>query len=301
MVRLILMVLLLSGCSSAPVIRYDPNPAPLDVNYHTALIESCGKISMGLSGCNYPTDIAVYSPLPGSITLHSKECGIDRKIYHPKGGRFSFSNLIPEDARFCVISIYSSWELPQGMTTEFPLRGQSGKVYYLKTEPLPMRWDPPHEILGRELGVAFNQLRENRGAIVIELPEKEAGAYEIHGCGHAVTGMYDTDKVEIPTDGLSSFEQGSCYLFGKVGGRLIGVGLNIFGKQNVKLAADVRLGPKGEVCYSADDTVSLVAFNGEGKFKREACFKAGVGPIGFFTHQGRATYAYIDKSVTWIR
>lgn len=180
-----LMLLLMAGCSTGFELRNDPNPSPIDHNYHTMLMQtSCSpSYSFGQAGCSLAPgeDLAnhwlrVATPLGGSLAIHSTECGVDRKEWIEKGGviQFALGDLIPPQTSFCTFSLYSFWQKPEGVESEVEVRGQSGKFYIkIRSEgakPAKLGWTPPQGMIHEQDGMLFAQFREIAG-----LPYKPPG------------------------------------------------------------------------------------------------------------------------------
>ena len=331
--------LFLSGCGSMEV-RKDPSPSPLDVGYNAALIEGCGHLNSGQVGCSYGFDeqipdtdeIAVYSPLGGTITLFSRECGIDRRSYHKEGGRFTWkiNELFPMRIKFCTLDVLVNWELPADIKTEYPIRGLRGHAYFRRrpdsSAPTQMEWAPQVGITKSYWGIAYAQFRgmttmpftEGRAKLAsmrdepillrvkLNKPVSQGGGmYQLWGCDHGIESARlepGVSEIEIPRDViLQDPRQGHCTMFGWAidGEGLqddITVSYNVFDYTHVHLSADVSFNDdKTKVCYGTENTVSVVVYDGKASNKLQDCFSfnpAGAG-IGFFTHQGRAVYAIV--------
>lgn len=329
-----LILLLLAGCSGAKV-RYDAAPSPVDLNQHAVLLETdcngVNRLGFGQAGCSWNEKIegtlTVHTPLPGSIHLISRQCGIDQTDFHPeKGGSFKYDlgKLAENIESFCRINIFVTWQLPQGMTSEYKLRGMTGRVYLRrhKGEKPLLSWSPPTSSLGVNHGVHWAQFRafgtdvvetSEPMKLIVDLPKSmQRGKIRLYGCGHGEQDReFSGNQLSVPRDTLITEkpQKGACDLFGYVVGiaedgsvydsELV-VSYEVFEVNALKLAASVKIDGK-KVCYNTEDSVSLAVFNhgetNEASNKLSDCFSIpqdGKGRLGFFTHQGRAAYAVID-------
>lgn len=343
-----LILLLLSGCAGAKI-RYDAAPAPIDLNQHTVLLETdcngVNRIDFGQAGCSWRPDeaktgtLTVHTPLPGSIQLVGRECGVDETAFHPEqGGSFKYdlARLAQkmEDSRseYCRINIFVRWQLPAGMSSEYVLRGMSGRLYLRKTRPNASKpalsWTPATGGLGPLNGLAWAQFRASSVLatseplrLKVQLPGKAAaGKYRAWGCGHgAENADFQGDSFALDRETLvgAAPQMGACDLFGYAvanmedGSRYDGdlvVAYEVFDVKAQKLAVNVRM-EGSKVCYDAEDTVSLAVLNyadtNKGSNKLSDCFSMpedGHARLGFFTHQGRAVYAVLENgTVTYLQ
>lgn len=319
-----------SGCKSAKV-RYDAAPSPVDLNQQTVLLETtCNGVvraGFGQAGCAWRADelpegkLTVHTPLPGSIQLYSRECGIDETAFHAeKGGSFEYelARLMPADATFCRVSLFVRWQLPEGMTSDFKLRGMLGRLYLRRARKnaalVPVQWEGATT---GTLGVAWAQFRAVDRAdplgLVMRLPKKVvAGKWRLYGCGHGVDQAdFQGDTIRVTREQLLGAQpkKGSCDLFGFAVGLLedgspydgdLAVSYEVFDSTALKLATSITI-EKDEVCYEAEDAVSLALISANGKTlasnKLADCFQMPTGGrarLGFFTAQGRASYAIVE-------
>lgn len=337
-VCLVILMLALSGCAlMGAKVRYDAAPSPVDNNQHTVLMEvECGdgitRAGYGQVGCSYEANqknlgtVRLHTPLPGAISMVSRTCGVDQTDFHnDKGGsfRYDLSPLLPDGVTACVIDVFVSWQLPPKLTSEYPLRGMLGKIYLRRRQagsaPAPMVWSNGKNALG----VGWNQFREVARPVVageplaLELRSTTpvvSGKYRLFGCGQGVAdGSFSGNTISITRDQLlgAAPKQGGCLMFGYVVGRGpngetitedVAVGVEVFGAKVLKVAAQVRV-ENGQVCYDAEDAVSLGVLNydstNQGSNDVSHCFKLPEGVssarLGLFTHQGRALYALIEN------
>ena len=332
----VFVALALLGCAGAKV-RYDAAPSPVDNNQHTVLMEiDCGdgitRAGYGQVGCSYAAGqtelgkVTIHTPLPGSIAMVSRACGVDETDFHnDKGGSFQYSlnPYFPKGVSACVIDIFVSWQLPPKLTSEYPLRGMIGKIY-LRRRPEGIQSTPMVWSNGKLAeGTAWNQFREVGRPVVtgeplaLELKASTpvvAGKYRLFGCQHGVLdGDFSGSTINVTRDQLLGAvpKQGGCLMFGYVVGRGMNgevvnqdvtVGVEVFGVKVVKVAAQVRV-ENGKVCYDAEDAVSLGVLNygkdNQGSNDVSHCFTLPAdvksARLGLFTHQGRALYAIIEN------
>ena len=333
------LALILQGCAGlmGAKVRYDAAPSPVDNNQYTVLMEAdCGdgvtRAGYGQVGCSYPAGslatgrVTIHTPLPGSIALISRACGIDQTDFHnDKGGSFQYdiAPLFPVSATTCVLDVFVSWQLPPKLTSEYPLRGMVGKIYLRRRgagqTAASMSWSNGK----KASGIAWNQFREvGRDVVAGEplalelLAEKPvvAGQYRLYGCGAGVAdGAFTGTSISVTRDQLIGLQpkKGGCLMLGYVVGRTadgqvvnedVAVGTEVFGLRIVKVAAQVRV-EEGQVCYDAEDAVSLAVLNygstNQGSNRVSDCFKLPDGVasarLGLFTHQGRTLYALIEN------
>jgi len=316
-------------------VRYDAAPSPVDHNQHTVLMEiDCGdgvsRAGYGQVGCSFGGQVAgsvtIHTPLPGSIAMISRACGIDQTDFHnDKGGsfRYDLSGIFPEGPSSCIIDVFVSWQLPPKLTSEYPLRGMLGKIYLRRRgagqAATPMTWSNFKEASG----VAWNQFREVGREVVAGEPlalklraatPVVAGKYRVFGCGQGVAeGDFSGTDIAVSREQLIGVapKQGGCLMLGYVVGRTssgslvnqdLAVGVEVFGVKVIKVAAQVRVEGR-KVCYDAEDAVSLAVLNygstNQGSNAVSHCFDMPDGVnsarLGLFTHQGRALYALIEN------
>ena len=339
----LLMLILLVGCGIKQV-RYDPNPSPIDVNYYTLPIEACGNLAFGQGGCSYGYDeeisdgdeLVIYTPLGGNLSITSRECGVDKTIFAKQAGRYSWKvrELFPDKGvRFCSYRIYITWELPEGFESEYKVRGSMGEFYVRrrseKYTSASMIWSPQADVLGSFDGISFVQFRGYVNPIVntikydrsrepvlltIKLDEDiKTGLYGLKGCGHGVDMVqFSGDKIEIERPdiiGEKPTKTGTCVMYGYAIDGFDNfsdfvVGYNIFGWNNRMLAVDAWI-DDSKICYVAENTVTLSAYNDEVSNELEGCFSLvdKDSYIAWFTHVGRMAYAFVtkEKEIKWIR
>ena len=306
------------------------------MNHHTALLEAqCGKESvkfgMGQNGCSFAVDeepggeLVVHTPMPGVIRLFSRDCGIDRSDYQPDGEparrydlRELFSSAQPNQ-RTCIVDVMVSWELPEGVTSEYPLSGLRGRFYY-RHRPDPRiaveaSWEPWYQSLGGFLGVAWGQFRSQPtvattgepAVLKLRLPEAVSqGSYRLYGCGHGVENQsFEGREVVVSRDAVlgPNPQPGGCMLFGFMtgtkadGSRILAdvvAAVEIFDYRAMRLAVEIYRN-KYRWCYRGESAISLATWETQAgrrrSFKSADCFPASDGRMSFFTHKGRAAYA----------
>lgn len=249
---------LVVGCAGGMEVREDLSPSPLDLNYHSALIEACGNINQGQASCSFGHDeiptgkLTVHTPLGGAIRIFSRECGFDRPFYAKKWGSYSWdlAEMIPLGVKFCEFSILVNWELPEGVESDYPLRGVSGRLYVRRrpknSSPAIMQWAPNVGITNTFLGASYAQFRAMSTDVVhpvnpspsglkyekpepvsepiilnilLSSPVEGEGLYKLWGCGNGVEETKlesGVGSIEIKRDTIlgASPKQGSCTLFG---------------------------------------------------------------------------------------
>lgn len=325
------LLALVIGCAGAKV-RYDAAPSPIDENYHTVLLEAdCGdgvhNPGFGQVGCSWaPTEkphgsLTIHTPLPGTISLYSRTCGVDLRDFHAEeGGSFSydFSDLMPYGISSCVVEVYVTWQLPPKMTTEYPLRGMTGRVYLRQRPGMSeaVLIAPERTVPGS--GVSWMQFRESAAKsseatkVILQVPKAvKNGSFRLAGCGLGVqSAPFNGTSVSVSRETLlgDSPKKGRCVMFGHVKGlhedgsiadydAMFGV--EVFGVTTQKLSASVLV-QSGKVCYEAENSVTAAILHygntNKGSNKLKDCFDlpAEDSRLGFFTHQGRATYAIIE-------
>ncbi len=325
------------GCADKPAMRFDPNPAPIDpsINYYTLLLEACGTLAYGQGGCSYGHDevipktdeLAVYTPMGGSLSLFSRECGIDVVKYVKAGGRHSWpvEFLMPEGVSFCLLDLIATPKLPKGFESEYPVRSTHGQAY-LRRRPEGARaafleWSPQAGSVGISEGIAFSQFRAmaplvptmmglnllSREPIILKVMTSRpttAGTYQLYGSGIGVKSTpFKGDTIEIPKSIIMTSKPddiGSYVMFGwAVDADGLNedfvVGINAFGYRNKKLAVDLWMDGTN-ACFAAEDPMSF-AVTAEGKWSNEVedCLEVPeTGTmVGFFTHVGRTAYYLI--------
>lgn len=321
----------LTACGKVEM-RFDPAPAPVDVGYYTLLFENGSRVSMGQLALSLAqgdeaagNKIAAYSPLPGRAQVYSRACGIDFAQYIDKPGKFEWDvgDWFKPDKSFCVVDIYFQWELPAGMTTQYPIRGLAGKVYLRRRPPTStvskLKWNTDSDW---SLGIITGQFRSLPAttiggeplALQVKTSEPTAsGLWQLWGCEHGKKSEpFSGEDIAISReDIIGAAKPGSCVMFGFAvgpGGHPNDdfiVAYDVYDKSNIKLSATVTV-ESGKVCYTAESTVSMAVFvDGVGNAasnKLSDCFKGGDGKIGFFTHKGRALYAIIKGgAVTYLQ
>lgn len=337
-VALLTGLFLLIGCAGADIIiRNDPAPAPIDTGFHNALLEtSCGPaLAMGQAGCSFGHDesldnqtLSVVSPLGGSVSIYSRECGYERRNVIAEGGRVSYriKDMVPPGIGFCRFTIFTVWEKPPKIKTEVPVRGQSGEFFVRirpeGTEAAHLAWTPVQGLHNEGAGILYSQFREVASPLGLDEPillkirpskEVDAGKYQLfsHAKGIGIKEAdFAGDEISVPRDAiLGTGAKGSYALAGWAIGKGLdddfAVIVNIFDVKNLRLAAEIE--PRAsEVCFKTESTVSLVVLSGVDKASNdtEGCFKRPPGRaiMAFFTNVGRAAYAVIDgDEVTWIQ
>jgi hypothetical protein len=322
LIKLILVGLILTSCTPYKV-RFDGAPAPIDMNRHTVLLSTdCGGVTRygyGQAGCSFGDGdaldggLTVYTPLPGTIWFYSRGCGIDDKYMIPEEHKPYYVPMaelfkkVPETVTSCMVSIYVAWQLPAGVTSEYPLRGMTGRFYFRRRakgqSPGAMAWGEGEA----SKGVQFAQFRgSGRGEpltlnVTTSAPAQH-GKYRLFGCGSGVpSGEYTGSSFTVPRDTMitSQPKPGGCVLFGFAAGETsiddLVVGTEVFDIREVKLSASVTLDGKGNVCWLTEESVSLVVYNGKWSNDLTGCFPVAQDSqaIGFFTHVGRAHYALV--------
>lgn len=339
LISLILVVISILGCKGE--VRYDAAASPIDTNYHTVLLESdCdGSLRRGFGqiGCSWGADepvsgkLTVYTPLPGKISMYSRACGIDHTEFHSQSGgafRYDLSELLPAKFPTCIIDVFVSWQLPADMTSEYPLRGMSGKIYLRRraagTSQVSLQFAKDVERKGvswAQFREVAKEIQESRVAEPLELKmlatkPVDNGAYRLFGCGQGVaSSALNGDTAIIQRDELlgPSPKKSSCVLFGFMLGKTATgetvnddamVGVEVFNVTNQKLAVNLWI-DQGRVCYEAESSVSLAVLNHDGgtqfSNKLDDCLYLPVSAnsitrLGFFTAQGRAYYATIQNN-----
>ncbi len=351
MILRLVLALVLAGCGGAKV-RPDSAPSPVDINHHTVLLETdCNGVQrtgFGQAGCSWTPEetpagtLTVHTPLPGSIQAVGRDCGVDETQFHPeKGGSFKFDlsrwakKMDTRATEFCRVNLFVRWQLPQGMTSEYVLKGMTGRVYLRRTRPGSHRprfqWIPEAGGLGEQNGIAWSQFRAMSATdlqtaseplrLVIDLPSPVVrGKYRLWGCSHGEPGAdFQGGRITVGRDVLlgSQSQAGACDLFGYAVGVLedgstydadLVVPYEVFRADAQKLATNVRL-EGDQVCYDTENTVSLAVLNhgdeNQASNKLSDCFKLpadGKARLGFFTHQGRAVYAVIEGgTITYLQ
>lgn len=338
-----LLVMLTTGCAGAKA-RYDGAISSIDAHHNTLFSEinvnGALKSGFGQTGWSYQHGesphgtLIIHTPLPGTVYLLGDRCGVDASHFQPeKGGslKFDLSQLIDEwvpSMTYCKINVHVQWQLPEGMSSEYPLAGMIGKAH-LRFRPdgrLPMslKWTPGISGDNETTGVAYAQFRES-GAIQIAQPVMleasiplplESGVFTLYGCGHGVQNIpFTGSTISVSREtilGKNTSAGQSCTLFGFIRGYDADgllyeydgvVGVEVFSRKAQKLSGLVEVRESGEVCYQAEDETSVVVLNfddtNQASFKLEHCFKpppGGKARLGFFTVKGRAFYAKIDGS-----
>ena len=338
----ILLTILLAGCGGADIqLRNDPSAAPIDENYHTMLMKSsCSdSYSMGQAGCSIGVEedlskhsFSILTPLGGSLLIYSRECGVDRKDFLDKGAVVSFklSELVPPGAEFCTFSLFTFWEKPKEITSDIPVRGQSGK-FYVRIRPkgvdaATLSWSPQQGQEVKSKGIIFSQFRElvnpigpGREPILLRVtPTTPAvsGKYQLWSEAKQVgikAKPYSGSEILISRDSiLGAPKKGSFILAGwaiGTNGEPLDndfiVAVDIFGHKAPKLSGKLTF-TETEVCYKTEATVSLSLISGVEKAsnKVEDCFPKPTGDavMAFFTVVGRAGYALIKgDTYSWIQ
>ena len=333
---LVLAVSLLVGCASADlVIRNDPAPAPIDMGFHNILFStSCGpEYSMGQAGCSFGhsesltgATFSVISPLGGSVSVYSRECGYESRRLLKQGEAVTYkvAEMVPPGAEFCRFTVFSAWEKPPKIKTEVPVRGQSGEFFVRirpeGAEPAYLSWTPVQGFHNAGTGILYSQFREIATALdepillTVKTTEPvEDGKYQLYNYSLGIgikEASFSGSEIAIPRDAiLGTGKKGGYTLAGwAIGDGLdndIAIAVNIFDVKNLQLAAEIELTEK-EVCFDSESAVSLVAISSVDKASNDPsdCFPrpSAKAIIGFFTNVGRAAYAVIEgDSVKWIR
>ena len=341
-----LMAILLStaGCSSAEV-RYDAAPAPIDSNYYTMLLEATcpdGFVGFGQAGCSFESSespsgsVFVHTPLPGSISVYSRACGIDFTEYLPEqGGIFSYAieDLFTEGVNFCIVDFTAEWQLPPKMTSEHKLHGMRGRLYLNRlsdgSKKLQLDWNPrPTSTLPPTKGIAFSQLRSDFTTVdgepifLILKPSAaiKSGKLGLFGCGKDVERPISGEVIKIPVDEFANRPnvKSSCSAFGYLVGVAedgsevddeFAIGLEFFAANVMKLGAYAEIQDARRLCYNVDDSVSVAGILQDEQVKASNklndCFPYTPGEtarIGFFTHKGRAAYAIVQSDqIAWLQ
>jgi len=346
----LLLCVQLIGCQSREV-RRDPSPSPLDVNYHAALVEGWANVARGQAGGSYAWNqdipdeetIRLHSPLGGDIKLFSRQCGIDWPAYKKAGGVFDWkiNELFPPLVNFCVLDVIVSWELPEGFTTEYPIRGIRGQYYFRRrpdgADPAKMQWAPQVGLQREFTGIVFAQFRaysDNEVVHPIAKPKtvnepvmlrvslthpvgKQGGLWKIQGCGNETNGMLveGQERIEIKRSALIGNKpvMGTCVLFGyAVDGDLLNddfiVVASIFGVRHVHLGGDARIEGEGDerrVLFDAGNTVSVITYGhneASNDLSGEFKYDPNAMGLGLFTHVGRAAYGVqVDGRIEWVQ
>ena len=314
---------ILAACTSTEI-REDVSPAPIDTNYNTLLLRvDCNghtTHNFGVAGCAIGNleepkgSVRIYTPLSGSISVLSKNCGLDEKYFIKDGVNYfdlSMAELFQSKAPFCVVDFLYSWDLPDNITTEYPLRGATGKLAFRRRD----KFHKP-ALVGTQVGVGAIQKRSFNSDVlfapknIVEIRSQISnGSYTYSGCGldKPVEEM-SGNKFEIDTNEFIFHDlyNPSCVIFGRIkkGTQLEEFTLlaTQFKNETIKLSADVIHSVENEICYEAEDAVSIAALitsdNSEASMKTKACFKTKSGnyTIGFFSHKSRAAYFIKDEN-----
>lgn len=338
---LLLPLLFLFGCAGADIkVWPDPNPAPLDVNFHNLLVDAtCAKgPQSGQIGCSLPYNedlskqwLTIFSPLGGSLRVYSRTCGADKNYYLSKGEIFNIplDDLVPPKADFCTFSIYMRWEKPPQLKTEVPFRGQSAKFYVRMrpqgTQPATLMWTPPQGGTKEAKGILYAQFRAlttavgHREPVLLQIKTSSSvtrGKYQLWSEAKKIgikTGDFSGDEIFISRDDLLGPAKVDSY---ELTGWAVGVNrldlnddfrvaVDIFRYDTVPLTAKIYFSGD-EVCYETESTVSLVVIsnNEEASNNSKGCFSKPEGDavMGFFTNVGRATYAIVSgDKITWLQ
>lgn len=294
------------GILGGAKVRYDAAPSPISQNFHTVLIEtSCSgrtQLGYGQAGCSFAAgeslsgELVLHTPLPGTIHMIGKLCGVDSSKYHSDlQGSFhlpvaELMSGVPDTVTSCVVDIFVAWDLVKGMTSDYPLDGMIGRFYYRRRMPgrdqAEYTWGPSPALVGSMRGVGFGQFRSSTRfgdepfptsepmELVIKTSKPFAGnaLYRLHGCGNGVQeAPFSGDTIRVPVETLigPAPVQGGCVLFGHAQGKdadgkpLINdlmLGLEVFGKNVMRLAGTVTVAD-GEACYEAESSVSVAILN----------------------------------------
>lgn len=323
---IIWFVLFLVLVSCAHTVRYDGAPSPLDINRHTVLLEierdgvthlGYGQIGMSYGHTEVPHGkLFVHTPLPGSVFLYSERCGISEKGYHAiNSGPFHFDmeqlfGQVPPDINACIVNVLVSWELPPRWTSDYPLRGMSGRLYFRRRmpnqSPATLTWYPQYKNIGPMVGVGFGQfravaeqpLRESGNLYPIRepllavvkttKPVVSGGKYRLFGCGQpAIEQDFVGDEIRLTRAQLigENPQVGNCQLLGWIKGIAadgspvendIMIGVEIFGSKAQLLSAEFTA-TDSEVCYAVENSVTgcVLNFRNENSIsgKLQDCFK----------------------------
>lgn len=306
----ILFAALLVSCSSADIkVQSDPNPPPLDTNFHNILMDAtCAKgPAAGQIGCSLPYNedlskqvLTIFSPLGGALRIYSRTCGTDKSYFLSKGEKFNITldEIVAPQAEFCTFSIFMRWDKPAEITTEVPFRGQSGK-FYLRlrpygTEPARLIWTPTQGALKESSGILYAQFRglanpigphapipvANREPLLLRIKTTSpvsVGKFQLWSEAKKIgikTGDFAGDEILIGRDDILGPAKVDSYeLTGFAVGKDLDndfrVAVDVFRYDTQFLAGKVTLEPK-QVCYETESVVSLVVLSGVDKASNKA-------------------------------
>lgn len=341
LIFLFLLSIIISSCASVDiVIRPDPNPSPMDVNYHNLWMDaSCDNNpnKVGIAACSFSHNedlskhtLKVVSPLGGIVEVIGRECGYKNRFKIDQGEILSFnvSDIVPPLTDFCRFTFTTFWDKPDSINTELPLRGQRGKFYVRirdpESDPAKIVFFPGevHEFTGIA-GAQFMEFVDGGPTVLEPILLKilltqvvDKGIYQIWSEQHQIglkSKEFSGNEIQIPRDSIIKKNfKGSYAMAGwavssgmqtlKFDNDFV-LAIDIYGKNNHTLAGKVTVSDN-EICYKVENTVSLVLMSGVNKASNdvEGCFDRPEGDsmLAAYTHVGRVGYAVIKSDGTYI-
>lgn len=318
-------LLLLIACQH-PKLRQDPFPATLTTGNHSLLVDFCGSVGTTV-GCSLASEepvvgklLRLYTPATGTLKVYG--CGIDTSLEVSSLSQyaFRFTELLPiGKPGGCIVDLLMIYRIPSDWKTNgVPIQNIRSRLFIERREASSSAAAfslPGHQL---ETGLGTWKVREGvvfppgsgQSSLLVSLPSRDSGSWQISGCGMKLTGEFDGDSIEVDLAELWPGRiplLGECLLFGWAVGRegtdvTFSIGLTVYRRDDAELGGQVWR-EKDRVCYQAQPTVSFATWGEQRSNELKTCFKyKAPGILTFVTAQGRAAYAQVgEDGVQWIR
>ncbi|NJM09869.1 MAG: hypothetical protein HC883_02970 [Bdellovibrionaceae bacterium] len=258
----------------------------IDVNYHSVEIIRDGSHYLGVAAfqadLSRPFSFQVVGLHRGTISIRSRECGLDETRYYSRTGPVSF--LIQPKER-CLLSIT--------MMPEFTIEESSGRPWRGLTGLILIRGSSNSDV--RAVQLKFTSFYQ------YDFELSESSRLYLSGCGVSVNTIYrpgyGTEKIldEIDEDGGECVVDG--FRLGAFGSRVdVALLLSRYGFGITRLAVPEVRFSGSHILVSADISVSWMSFNDEDLFANSARFKLASGVLRLYTSSGRSMFCLISRS-----
>lgn len=273
------------GCVS-PAIKNDIQNAAIDSRYHSAEIVVNGDHNLGIAAAKAdpgrPFSFSVAGIHRGTITIRSKECGVDISQSYSGSALYPFTVDVKDRCLF-AISVFPDFTEKESNGIEW--RGLTGVLAVRLTSNVAV--------------VKAERLRFMNNAL-LDLELNERSRVYLRGCGfkHHLVHNPGLFSVEIK-DNLNP-EGGDCvvdgYAAGVSGRKLdLAILLSHYAIDFTRLPLpELKIGERS-LTVSADSSVSFMSFGKENVFSNSHTFQGSEGVLRLYTNKGRYAFCVIDR------
>lgn len=278
------------GCASLGL-RVDTNGSAIDSHYHSAEIVVNGDHNLGIAAARadvgQPFSFSVAGIYRGTITVKSKECGVDISRSYSETGLVPFTVSVKDR---CLFSISVFPDFSEDESNKIEWRGLSGVLAVRSS---------------RKAFVKSERIRFISNAL-LEIDFEERTRVYLSGCGFKHHLIHPAGLFSIDVKDNLNPEGGECvvdgYAMGSSGTKtdlalLIShydIGFNRLPIPELKVN-------RRSIAVVADSSVSFMAFNEQQVFSNNHRFSGTKGTLRLYTSQGRYAFCVIDGGVQCYR